>query len=98
MASAERMSRWALRILRTCLAIWSACRTWRERNQLRFMQGSGLEHFDECFLRNVDAAKRFHALFAFFLFFQELAFAGDVAAVAFGGDILAQRADGLARD
>ena len=46
-----------------------------------------LEDFDEGFLGDVDLANAFHALFAFFLFLEELAFASDIAAVAFRGDI-----------
>src|SRR5438477_5184739 len=59
---------------------------------------SGLQHFDESFLRDVDGAKRFHPLFAFFLLLEQLALACDVAAVAFGGDVLAKSADSLAGD
>ena len=40
----------------------------------------------------------FHALFALFLLFEEFALAGDVAAVAFGGDVLSEGADGRSRD
>ena len=35
---------------------------------------------------------------AFLLLLQKLALAGDVAAIALGGDVLAQRAQSLARD
>src|SRR5829696_1537076 len=45
------------------------------------------EDLDEGFLRNLDCAEGFHALFAFLLFFEKFAFAADVAAVAFGGDV-----------
>src|SRR6476469_2210316 len=47
-------------------------------------------------LRNADAAVLAHALLPFLLLLEELAFAGGVAAVAFGGDVLAQGGDGLA--
>ena len=52
-----------------------------------------LEHGDEGFLGDADFAELFHALFALFLFFEEFALAGDVAAVAFGGDVFAEGAD-----
>ena len=57
-----------------------------------------LQYRHERFLRDVDAADALHALFAFFLFLQQLAFAGDVAAVAFGGDVFADGLDRLAGD
>jgi hypothetical protein len=52
----------------------------------------------ERFLRDIHAADALHALLAFFLFFQQFALAGDVAAVAFGGDVLADGFDRLAGD
>src|SRR4051812_29281142 len=52
----------------------------------------------EGLLRDVHAADALHALLAFLLFLQQLAFAGDVAAVALGGDVLADGLDGLAGD
>src|SRR5712691_9238292 len=61
---------------------------------------SGVAHpegGDEGGLRDVDLAELAHPLFAFLLLFEELAFTGHVAAIAFGGDILAQRLDRLAR-
>src|SRR5207342_3942123 len=39
-----------------------------------------------------------HALFTFLLLVEQLALARGVAAVAFGGDVLAEGAHGLARD
>src|SRR4051794_38120403 len=59
---------------------------------------SAFQYRHERFLRDVHAAHALHALFAFLLFLQELALAGDVAAVAFGGDVLADALDGLAGD
>src|SRR6266404_2360513 len=56
------------------------------------------ERGDEGFLRNLDAAELAHLLLAFLLLVQKLALARDVAAIAFGGHILAQRLDGFARD
>ena len=52
----------------------------------------------EGFLRNIHRPHALHALFAFLLLFQELALAGDVAAVAFGGDVFADGFDGFSRD
>ena len=40
-------------------------------------------------LRDVYLADALHPLFALFLLFEQLAFAGDVSAVAFGNDVLA---------
>src|SRR3954469_11930782 len=57
-----------------------------------------LQRSNEGFLRNVDLAELPHLLLAFLLLLQKLAFARDVAAVALGGDVLAQRADGFAGD
>jgi plasmid stabilization system protein ParE len=57
-----------------------------------------LQNFDEGFLRDVDFADAFHPLFSFFLFLEQFAFAGDVAAVAFCGDFFSQRRNAFARD
>src|SRR6187397_3367428 len=57
-----------------------------------------LQRGNESFLRDVDLAELPHLLLAFLLLLQKLALARDVAAVALGGDVLAQRADGFARD
>ncbi len=65
------------------------------------MAGSALvdlQHREKSFLRDLDAADFFHPLFAFFLFFEQLAFARDVAAVAFGDDVFAHGFDGFAGD
>ena len=59
---------------------------------------AGLEHLDEGLLRDVHLADGLHALLALLLLFEELSFAGDVAAVAFGRDVLAKRADAVAGD
>src|SRR6185369_17246786 len=59
---------------------------------------SPLQHRKESFLRNFDRAHLLHALLAFLLLLEQLALAGDVAAVAFGDDILAQRLHVLARN
>src|SRR5438105_6545876 len=53
---------------------------------------------DECLLRDLDAAELPHSLFAFLLLVEKFAFARNVAAIALGGDILAQRLDGFSRD
>ena len=49
-------------------------------------------------LRDAHIAILAHPCLALFLFFQQLFLARDVAAVAFGGDVLAQRGDGFAGD
>src|SRR5690625_4931366 len=48
-------------------------------------------------LGDFDVAELAHALLALLLPVQQLALAADVAAVALGGHVLAQRRDGLAR-
>src|SRR5215467_4484297 len=60
--------------------------------------GVHLERGDEGLLRNLDAAEAPHLLLSCLLLVEQLALARDVAAIAFRGHILAQRADGLARD
>src|SRR5271170_6522250 len=57
-----------------------------------------LEQGEESLLRNLDAPDLFHPLLAFLLLLEQLAFSRDVAAVTLGGDVLAQRLDGFARD
>src|SRR6202030_4367639 len=62
---------------------------------------SAVAHFeggDEGGLRDFDFAELAHPLFTLFLLVEELSFAGDVAAIAFGEHVLAQRLDGLAGD
>ena len=56
------------------------------------------EHGEEGFLRNLYFADSLHSLLAFFLLFKKLAFASDVAAVAFGENILAERLHRFASD
>src|SRR6478609_1379505 len=58
---------------------------------------ASLQHREERLLRDLDRADLFHALLPFLLFFEQLALAGDVAAVAFRQHVLAQRLDVLAR-
>src|ERR1700691_4253608 len=53
---------------------------------------------DEGLLRDVDFAELTHALLALFLFLEELTLAGHVAAVALGGDVLAEGPHGFARN
>src|SRR3974390_410816 len=60
--------------------------------------GVHFQRGDKSFLRDLDLAELAHLLFALFLLFEELALAGNVAAVAFRRHVLAQRLDGLARD
>ena len=58
----------------------------------------GRQGSDECFLRHLDPAHHFHPLLAFLLLLQQLALAGDVAAVAFREHVLANGPDVLAGD
>src|SRR6202171_1702712 len=57
-----------------------------------------LKRGNERFLRDVDLAELPHLLLAFLLLLQKFALTRDVAAIAFCGDVLAQRAHGFARD
>src|SRR6185437_836263 len=65
-----------------------------------FVAGAGgdFEDSEEGFLRDIHATDALHALLAFLLFFEELALARDIAAVAFGEHVLANGADRLAGD
>src|SRR6267142_4774464 len=60
--------------------------------------GSNFENGEEGFLRDVHLADALHAAFAFFLFFEEFAFARNVAAVALGENVFADSCNGLAGD
>ena len=57
-----------------------------------------IEDCHERLLRDGDVGDQLHALLALFLLFEQLAFAGYVAAVALGGYVLAIGFDGLAGD
>src|SRR5262249_37305947 len=57
-----------------------------------------LQRGDERFLWNLDFAELSHPFLALFLLVEELAFSGDVTAIAFRGHVLAQRTDRFARD
>src|SRR5713101_4707670 len=57
-----------------------------------------LQHRHERLLRNLDRTHPLHPSLSFFLLLEQLAFAGDVAPVALGEDILAHLRYGLARD
>jgi hypothetical protein len=61
------------------------------RGELLFVGRGDLEHREEGFLRNIDLADALHAALAFFLFFEQLAFARDVPAVAFGENVFENR-------
>src|SRR5579862_647278 len=77
-----------------CPRSWTRCRSSPALPHLIFQAQDGHEGF----LRQLDAPDALHALFAGLLLLEQLALAGDVAAVAFGEDVLAYRADGFARD
>src|SRR5688572_1983258 len=59
---------------------------------------AGREGGDEGLLRDLDPSHHLHPLLALLLLLEQLALAADVAAVALGEDVLAQRADVLAGD
>src|SRR3954452_1781024 len=56
------------------------------------------EDGEEGFLRDLHVANLFHPLLTFLLTLQQLALSGEVAAVAFGRDVLSQRLDRCPRD
>src|SRR2546422_242561 len=68
------------------------------RNAVWMTRLVNLEHREERFLRDLHGAHLLHPLLSFLLLFEQLALARDVAAVALGGHVLAQRPDRLARD
>src|SRR6185436_12461710 len=59
---------------------------------------TNLQHREEGLLRDFHRADALHALLAFLLLLEQLALARDVAAVALGEHVLAQRLDRFARD
>src|ERR1700722_3638403 len=63
------------------------------RSREASLVAADFEHRQEGLLRNFDLAELLHPLLAFALLLQQLALAGDVPAVALGGDILSQRGD-----
>src|SRR5947207_5439066 len=67
-------------------------------NDTRAGSAIDLERGDKGLLRNFDLAEFAHALFAFLLLLQQFALSRHVAAVAFRGHVLAERADCLADD
>src|SRR5581483_8755997 len=56
----------------------------------RLFFAADLQHGEKRFLGDLDLTHLFHALLAFLLLFQQLAFAGDVTAVTLGKHVLAQ--------
>ena len=62
------------------------------------VRGSCIQDCHEGFLGDIDRADRFHPLLAFLLFSPQFPFAGDIATVAFGGDVFAKSRDGFACD
>ena len=56
------------------------------------------QHGQKCFLRNFYVADLAHSFLPFLLFFQEFPFSGNIAAIAFGGYILAHGTDVFAGD
>src|SRR5271154_4983412 len=81
---------------------WEPSESWRARAPVLHTGLvavlADLQHCQESFLGDVDAADAFHAAFAFFLLLQQFAFAADVAAVALGYNVLANGVDGFASD
>src|SRR5579862_4482939 len=56
------------------------------------------QHCQERLLRDIDPPDPFHAALAFFLLFEQLALAADVAAVAFGQYVFAHTRNRFPRD
>src|ERR1019366_6654292 len=73
----------------------AAVRQRRRRIRMSFLERKGA---DERLLGYLDPPDRLHPLLAFLLLLQELAFAGDVPAVALGQDVLPLGLDRLAGD
>src|ERR1700719_1953325 len=96
--SPERRLRLRTRALRKCDRHHS--RNTPESNQIVGRSigfFADLQYREKRLLRDLDLADLFHALFARLLLLEKLALARDVAAVAFGQDILAHRLDACAR-
>src|SRR5690606_12623386 len=75
----------------------------RKRVRAKFMRFPslafvGAQHGEEGLLRNFHVAHLLHALLAFLLLLEQLLLARDVAAIALGEHVFAQRLDRLARD
>src|SRR5277367_2181184 len=71
------------------------------RNEEELLVVGGRRYFEdgeEGFLRDVHLADALHALFSFFLLFEEFAFAGNVATVALGQHVFANGGNGFAGD
>src|SRR5437660_12676965 len=89
-------------------ATWEICTYRKCCMRLQFCNFSGmtalltvltdLKDGQERFLRNVDSPDALHPSLAFFLFFQQFALSGDVAAIAFGQDVLAHGGHALTCD
>src|SRR5580704_16143758 len=71
---------------------------WPDRSAALLRALLGRQGRDEGLLRHLDPADDLHPALAFLLPLQQLALAGDVAAVALGEHVLAHRADVLPRD
>src|ERR1700758_3960446 len=68
------------------------------RNAVWMTRLVNLQDREKRFLRDLDRAHLLHPLLSLFLLLEQLALARHVAAVALGGDVLAQRADRFAGD
>src|SRR5947207_12167740 len=69
-----------------------------ERRISTLALGTHFQHREKRLLRDLDFPDALHPLLAFLLLLEQLALAADVAAVAFGEHVLAQRLDRFARD
>src|ERR1700722_10445743 len=89
-----------LRLIMTFLPIWrhGADPKRPKRTSHDWRLRIHLQRGDKGFLGYVDLAELSHLLLAGLLLLEQLAFAGGVAAVAFRGDVLAQRPDCLTSD
>ena len=67
------------------------------RYKLLWMVLADFQYRKESLLRNFHIANLFHTLLTFFLLVEKFALTRDVAAVAFGGNVLAEGFDGASR-
>ena len=65
--------------------------------KLLWMVLADFENRQKCLLRNFHVANLFHTFLTFFLLVEQFALTGDVAAVAFGGNVFAEGFDGASR-
>src|SRR5580704_16107801 len=68
------------------------------RSREASLVAADFEHRQEGLLRNFDLAELLHPLLSLALLLQQLPFAGDIAAVALGGDVFSEGGNCFPRD